>query len=64
MDRKEIIGLLNEFPYPRQDYWVITGSAMVLYGIKEQTTDIDLGCSKKLGDELQRSGCIYQYTES
>lgn len=29
---------------------------MVLYGIKEETNDIDLGCSKKMADELEKKG--------
>ena len=33
MDKQEIIDKLKEFPYSRDEYWVITGSAMVLYGI-------------------------------
>ena len=36
MDKQEIINKLKDFPYSRDEYWVITGSAMVLYGIREQ----------------------------
>ncbi len=54
MNKAEIIKILNKFPYPREDYWVITGGAMVLYGTKEQTSDIDLGCSKRMADALER----------
>lgn len=43
MDRKGILSCLSEFPYDRNEYWVITGGAMVLYHIREQTADIDLG---------------------
>jgi hypothetical protein len=37
MDKAEIIKELEAFPYSREDYWVLTGSAMVLYGIKEHS---------------------------
>ena len=47
MDKAEIIKELEAFPYSREDYWVLAGSAMALYGIKEQTSDIDLGCNRK-----------------
>ena len=53
MDRQEILNQLRAFPYDRNEYWVVTGAAMVLYGFKEQTGDIDLGCSKKLADLLE-----------
>ena len=50
MDRKEILEALDAFPYDRGGYWVITGAAMVLYGIRKQTADIDLGCSAELAE--------------
>ena len=33
MNRQEILEQLKAFPYDRNEYWVITGSAMVIYGI-------------------------------
>ena len=43
MRKAEIIDRLNALDFDKADYWVITGSAMVLYGLREQTHDIDLG---------------------
>ena len=37
-------------------YWVITGGAMVLYGIREETGDVDLGCTSELADLLEDQG--------
>ena len=64
MDKKEIINKLKSFPYSKEDYWILTGGAMVLHGIKKQTSDIDLGCNKKVADELERDGFLFRYTES
>ncbi len=36
---------------------------MVLYGIREQTADIDLGCSKRLADYLEADGCLFRRTD-
>ena len=63
MDRQEILNQLRTFPYDRNEYWVVTGAAMVLYGFKEQTGDIDLGCSKKLADILEAEGYLLRQTE-
>lgn len=60
MDRQELLKQLNQFPYDRNECWVITGGAMVLYGIKEQTTDIDLGCSTRMADLLDAEGYLYR----
>jgi len=34
----------------------VAGGAMVLHGFRPQTHDIDLGCSTRLADELERQG--------
>ncbi len=54
--KDEIIGLLNEAAFDRSEYWVTSGAAMVLHGIKETTRDIDLGCTTQMADRLEREG--------
>ena len=56
MNRAELIERVKALPFPKEDYWVITGGAMVLYGLREQTHDIDLGCTSRLADELEQQG--------
>ena len=63
MNKQDIISRLKDFPYSCEEYWVITGSAMVLYGIREQTHDIDMGCTSALADQLVADGNSYQLTE-
>lgn len=65
MNKNEIIDILNEFPYSKEEYWLITGTAMVLYdGIKETTHDIDMGCTSKMADALVKDGHSFRITES
>ena len=56
MERQELIERVKALGFPKEDYWLITGGAMVLYGLREQTHDIDLGCTSRLADELERQG--------
>ena len=56
LDKKQIIACLEELHLDDTKYWVITGGAMVLYGLREQTSDIDLGCTSDLADLLQQEG--------
>ena len=62
MNREEILARLRALPWDPGDYWVVTGGAMVLYGLRERTHDIDLGCTVKLADELEAQGCLHQIT--
>ena len=43
---------------PKEEYWLVTGSALVFYGVKKETRDIDLGCTKKLADRLEAEGYL------
>ena len=56
MNRQELMEKLAALPFPKTDYWLITGGAMVLYGMKPKTHDIDLGCTKALADQLEAAG--------
>ena len=56
MKREDVIKKVNELPWDRRDFWVVTGAAMVLYGIREETHDIDLGCTSALADRLEAEG--------
>ena len=64
MNRTDIIQRLKEFPYSAEDYWVITGGAMVMYGIREQTGDIDLGCSSIMADALEKDGFLHKRSDN
>ncbi|MBD5162262.1 MAG: hypothetical protein HDT14_09685 [Oscillibacter sp.] len=59
LDKGEIICLLKEAAFDVKEYWVTSGAAMVLYGMKELTRDIDLGCTSRMADELENEGyCV------
>lgn len=54
--KQEIIRLLKETAFDSKEYWVVSGAAMVLYGIRDTTRDIDLGCTTPMADELENKG--------
>ena len=56
MRKSEIVEKLRAFPFDPSEYWVITGGAMVLYGLREETHDIDLGCTAAMADALEKQG--------
>ena len=56
MRKTDIIRKLQALDFDVSQYWVITGGAMVLYGIREETGDVDLGCTSELADLLEDQG--------
>ena len=63
MKKEDIILRLKEFPYDMDGFWLITGAALVLYGVKEETKDIDMGCTSEVADKLEKDGYLYKITE-
>ena len=48
--------ILRSLAHPALDparYWLTAGGAMVLYGLREATRDIDIGCEPSLAAELE-----------
>lgn len=56
LDKFSLLQRLQELPFPEKEYWVVAGGAMVLHGFRSQTHDIDLGCTTRLADKLERLG--------
>ena len=52
MKRKEIIDKLKQYNLDVKRYIIISGTAMVLYGIKEDTPDIDISITEDYEEEL------------
>lgn len=63
MNKQNIIEQLKEFPFDKNDYWIIAGTAMVLYGIKEEIKDIDLACNKEMADSLEKDGFLFRISD-
>ncbi len=56
MNKSEIIEILKGLDLPNGKYWLVTGSAMVIYGLKPLTHDIDMGGDNQLIDGLIAKG--------
>lgn len=61
MNKQEILSKLNELSINKQEYIIISGAAMVIHEIKENTSDIDIATSSKLYRELlENHNCIFE----
>ena len=58
LNKKRIIEILSELDFSSEDYYVGAGSALVMYGIKENTKDIDLAVSDALWNLYLKKGFI------
>lgn len=55
-NKLSLIEKLKALSLPKKEFWVVAGSAMVLYGFRNETNDIDLGCTTFLADQLEQQG--------
>lgn len=56
MNQFELLNLLESLKLDPNEYWLIAGAAMVFYGFRKETRDLDLGCTSKLADDLEAKG--------
>lgn len=56
LNKEQILDKLKGLGFPKDQYCVMTGAALVLYGVKPETADIDIGCTCQLFSELQQRG--------
>ena len=52
MKAEDIRRRLAELALDTNEYRINAGGAMVLHGLREETHDLDIWCTKKLGDTL------------
>lgn len=62
MRKSDVLAKLNTLSYNPEEYWVVAGAAMVLYGLREETYDVDLGCTSAMADRLETEGFPCQRT--
>lgn len=64
LNKVEIINLIRELPYDTSTFWLVMGSALVMWDIKEATNDIDMGCTEELFDCLLCQGFTYKISKT
>ena len=61
LKREDILRITAELDFfGGEDYWLTSGAALVLYGVKESTRDVDIICTKELADRLEERGFPFQ----
>ncbi len=58
--KEDIVRILREMNLPLSEYWITSGAALVMHGVKETTRDIDLGCTTSLVEQYIDKGCKYK----
>ena len=56
MTKSDIIIKLEALGLDKSKYWLNAGGALVFYGLREETRDIDLGCDTEITEQLIREG--------
>ena len=55
MNREDVLNTLNKYHFPREEFIVLSGAALVLFGVKLETGDIDITVTKKLYKEILKA---------
>ena len=52
MNRQDILNVLNKYPFPKDEFIVLSGAALVLFGIESETHDIDIAVTERLYKQM------------
>lgn len=61
--KEDIIQTIKSMNLSSTEYWVTSGAALVIYGVKEPSSDIDLGCTSILIEKFIKEGCKYRLVD-
>ena len=53
MKKIELLNLLKELNFPKDEYYVLSGASLVLRGIRKEANDLDLCISEELFNEIK-----------
>ena len=53
MDKKELLKLVESLNLPKEEYYILGGGSLVMFGIKDKTADLDLCVSEELFERLK-----------
>lgn len=56
LDREDVLRIAREVEFMGPDCWLTSGAALVLFGVRETTHDVDLVCTRELADRLEAEG--------
>ena len=69
MNKEELLKLVESLNMPKDEYYILGGGSLVMFGIKETTSDLDLCVSEELFarfkeeynlDEKDKNECGYR----
>lgn len=52
MNKEEILTFLDKYKFNRDEFVILSGAALVLFGVKDTTEDIDIAVSETLYNQL------------
>ena len=60
MNKEELLKLVESLNLPKEEYYILGGGSLVMFGIKDTTADLDLCVSEELFERLKKE---YNLTE-
>lgn len=62
MNKKELLNLVDTLKLPKEEYFILSGGALLMAGLRESTNDLDIGITKK-GFEILKEKYALKLTD-
>ena len=61
MNKKELLTLVDNLNLPKEEYFILSGGALLMAGLRKSTNDLDIGITKK-GFEILKEKYLLKLT--
>jgi hypothetical protein len=58
LNEQEIVEILSDLDLTSSNYWLVMGAALVMHGVRDMTSDVDLAVSDDLFRHFTEAGCV------
>lgn len=53
MNKEKVLSILKELNFPKSEFYILSGASLVLRGIRENCSDLDLCVSEELFEQIK-----------
>ena len=57
MNKNELLNLADSLELPKNEYCILSGGSLLMYGLREQTNDLDIDITNKGFDLIKNKFC-------
>lgn len=64
LNKNDIFNIVDAFGFPKENFVLLMGAALVIHGVRDNANDVDVGCTAGLFNRIKDQGFQIQMSRS